>query len=246
MLLPYIDQAPMYNQYNSSMPNFSPPLTYPAAQMAQNVNITKTPLTVWMCPSTPLPNNFTYVWPASAFGAGIPPTTLTFQGARADYSACTGVLGTFAAIAYNNNAGGDREGALIPTGSGQSGLRSLTDGSSNTFLLGERTGGNTIYYKLTAQPALPAALKDTNGGAWGDILLGEHWVAGSLYDGTGSGGPCAINCTNLRGRGFHSFHTGGAQFLMGDGAVKFVSENIAAQLFAAAITRKKGEVGSLD
>jgi hypothetical protein len=121
-------------------------------------------------------------------------------------------------------------------------MRDLVDGSSNTFLLGEKTGSNTIYYKQQAQGALPAALRDTNGVAWGDILQGEHWIAGSLYDGTGSGGPCAINCTNLRGRGYHSFHVGGAQFLMGDGAVRFISENIAASTFAALITRKKGEV----
>lgn len=246
MLLPYIDQAPMYNMYNSSMPAISPPLIYPAATVAQNVSVTKTPLSFWMCPSVPMESTFTYVWPANAFGAGVPPTNLTFQGARADYSACTGVLGTFANIAYNGNAGGDREGVMIPNGAVPSSVAAVLDGTSNTFLLGEKTGGNVIYYKLVAQTTLPQPLRDTNGGAWGDILLGEHWIAGSLYDGTGSGGPCPINCTNLRGRGFHSFHVGGAQFLMADGAVKFVGQNVAAQVFAAAITRKKGEATSLD
>jgi prepilin-type N-terminal cleavage/methylation domain-containing protein len=246
-LLPYIDQAPLYNQYNTTVPAISPPLTFNATIVAQNVNVTRTPLTVWKCPSNPAPEQFTYSWPANAFGAGVPPTALTFQGARADYSVTTGLLGTFASIAYNGNAGGDREGALRPAGPSNSGdatsrMRDLVDGSSNTFLLGEKTGSNTIYYKQQAQGALPAALRDTNGVAWGDILQGEHWIAGSLYDGTGSGGPCAINCTNLRGRGYHSFHVGGAQFLMGDGAVRFISENIAASTFAALITRKKGEV----
>jgi prepilin-type processing-associated H-X9-DG protein len=178
--------------------------------------------------------------------------TLTFNDrGRADYCVTTGVLGVYANIAYNNNAGGSREGALRPAGPSSSGdahsrMRDLTDGASNTFLLGERTGGNTIYFKLAPQPSLPAVIRDTNGGAWGDILLGEHWIAGSLYDGTGSGGPCAINCTNLRGRGYHCFHTGGAHFLMADGAVKFVSENVAANVFAGAITRKKGETTTLD
>lgn len=247
-LLPYMDQAPLYNQYNSTMPAFSPPLIYPAATMAQNVQVTKTPLVVWRCPSTPLADTFTYVWPANAFGAGLPPANLTFEGARADYSVTTGINGTFANIAYAGNTGGDREGALVATGPGStnSRMRDLIDGTSNTFLLGERTGGNTIYYRNQPQPSLPAALRDTNGGAWGDILLGEHWVAGSLADGTGSGGPCPINCTNLRSRGFHCFHTGGAHFLMGDGGVKFVSENVAAQTFAAAVTRKKGETTNLE
>ena len=37
----------------------------------------------------------------------------------------------------------------------------------------------------------------------------ENWVAGSLYDGSGSAGPCVINCTNLSGRGIYSFHPQG-------------------------------------
>ncbi|MBI5760314.1 MAG: DUF1559 domain-containing protein, partial [Planctomycetales bacterium] len=47
---------------------------------------------------------------------------------------------------------------------------------------------------------------------------------------------------NARGRGFYSFHVGGAHFLMADGAVRFVSENIEQFTFAGLITRRKGEV----
>lgn len=49
-------------------------------------------------------------------------------------------------------------------------------------------------------------------------------------------------CTNLRGDGFHSFHTGGCQFVMCDGSVRFVSENVSQTVFAGAITIQKGEV----
>jgi hypothetical protein len=38
-----------------------------------------------------------------------------------------------------------------------------------------------------------------------------------------------------------SFHPGGCHFVMGDGVVKFVSENVAAQIMAGIITRAKGE-----
>ena len=41
---------------------------------------------------------------------------------------------------------------------------------------------------------------------------------------------------------FSSHHTGGAQFLMGDGAVRFVSTNIDTNVFKALATRQLGEV----
>ena len=120
-------------------------------------------------------------------------------------------------------------------------MRDLVDGTSNTFMLGERTGGLKIYYKSQAAPGIPAVVSQTNGGNWADALAFEHWIDGTLYDGTGVRGPCAM-CTNLRGRGYHSFHTGGCQFAMGDGSVRFISENIAQSTFAALVTIQKGEV----
>ena len=70
---------------------------------------------------------------------------------------------------------------------------------------------------------------------------------------TGCRGPCTtgpragrralrIDCSNLRGAGFYAFHPAGAQFLMGDGSVKFIGENVKAHTFASMITRQKGEV----
>ena len=44
----------------------------------------------------------------------------------------------------------------------------------------------------------------------------------------------------------NSLHTGGAHAMMGDGGVKFVSENIDLNLWRAVGTRGSGEVASLD
>ena len=36
----------------------------------------------------------------------------------------------------------------------------------------------------------------TAGGGWADIWNAENWMCGSNFDGTGTEGPCFINCTN--------------------------------------------------
>jgi hypothetical protein len=159
----------------------------------------------------------------------------------------TGIRGPYADIAYAGNPGGNREGAIQPVGAlNPNGtiprLRDVTDGLSNTFFLGERVGGTNVYRKKQVDQTMTTNFGPVQGGAWGDFLNGEHWPNGSLFDGTADGGPCIINCTNLRSRGQMSFHDGGAFFLMGDGAVRFVSANIAAPTFAGLITRKKGEI----
>lgn len=245
LLLPYLDQAPLYNQIDANIPMTNGPTGYDTTKLQRNVAAAATILPVFLCASSPVAAKSDYLYPAGAFGAGYPPVDMTFTGGRTDYCGTTGVRGVFANIAYNNNAGGSREGSLVQAGTGgsTSSFSDITDGTSNTFMIGERTGSTTLYYKRTIAQGLPKVLGQTNGGAWADALAFEHWLQGALYDGTGfSGGPCAINCTNIRGNGFHCFHDGGCHFLMCDGSVRFISENLAASTMAALITRKKGEL----
>ncbi len=249
-LLPYLDQAPLYNQIDQNVPLFAGVTGFNATIQAANVALAKTIIPVFMCPSTPVNSVDTnYLYPAGAFGP-FPNANATWVGARCDYVPTTGVRGDFALLAYAGNAGGTRDGALqvagqIGTSNGSVGrIRDVTDGTSNTFLLAERTGGTTIYFKTKPAPAPYQALGPTNGGSWSDVILGEQWLQGATAAGppNADGGPCPINCSNARGDGYHSFHVGGTHSLMADGAVRFISENIAAQTLAALITRQKGEI----
>lgn len=244
MLLPYMDQAPLYNQWNSSYPAFNELAAIPA--VAQNLQVIKTVVPVFLCPSTPEATIHTY----NLASAGFP---LTYTAARTDYCPSLGVNGTYSTLAYTGHpAASSRSGMLNnvgidpsnPTGSKNSvtRIRDILDGTSNTILLGERVGGTNIYSGTTINSALTSAYGPTNGGAWGDLLNGEHWYSGSLRDGTGTGGPCAINCSNARSVGFLSFHVGGAHFLLGDGAVRFISANIDAYALAGLTTRAGGEI----
>jgi prepilin-type N-terminal cleavage/methylation domain-containing protein len=256
LLLPYMDQTPIYNKYNSNVPPINQAVAFghPAAVIAQNMAVISTPLTAWNCPST--------TRTAATYNAAVPfgGTNLTWTAANGDYSVSTGVRQNYAILAYGGNIGGDREGVLqvagsLPTGQpppndksvgSVSTLSGIIDGTSNTLLLGERVGGTEIYNARWQTQALPASVTGQNAGGWGDFLTGEHWLVGCGYDGNiaacPSGGPCAINCTNGRGFGFYSFHTGGCHFLLADGATRFINQHIAGKTFAGLITRKKGEV----
>jgi prepilin-type processing-associated H-X9-DG protein len=182
--------------------------------------------------------------PAGAI-PGLP--ALTWRAAPSDYCVSTGVRGVFANLAYRGNAGGRRHGTLqdhitvvgVARGTNRDGkIAAILDGTSNTFMLGERTGGNDIY---TLRKQLIAA----NGGGWGDPLNGEHWLTGTLYSGLPfppQEGPCGINCTNLRGYGFHSFHPGGCHFAMADGSTQFINQIVDPHVIARQITREKSEI----
>ena len=243
MILPYIEQSNVYSGIDHNVPMMNGPTGYNATVQAQNVAMAATVIPAFLCASSPGPTTDDYLYPANGFGGGVPPVTCTWKGGRSDYSGTTGIRSTFGDFAYGVGLqGGDRNGVFRAAGLGgsKSSMRDITDGTSNTFLFGERTGGVKLYYKTNAA-ALPAILGQTNGGSWADALAFENWLQGSLYDGTANGGPCAM-CTNIRGNGFHSFHTGGCQFAMADGSVRFVSENISQLTFASLVTMGKGEI----
>lgn len=245
-ILPFIEQQPLLDRYNQ---NFAP-INQAGPNGVANIAIIKTPISAFVCPSAPgAAVARTYVASVPAPGLG----TLTWEAAPSDYCATTGVLGVFANIAYAGNAGGSRDGVLQMHGPAALGAANrsarfadITDGTSNTFVLGERTGGDKIYSKKQLwQSTLAAPLGASNGGGWGDALNGEHWLGGTLESGLPDPpqqGSCAINCTNARGSGFHSFHPGGCLFVMADGSVQFTAATANPLLIAGRITRQKAEI----
>lgn len=237
-----MEQQALYERYDTT---FSP--TNEGGPIGQaNVAVISTVLSTFICPSVPGGNQRTYnaFLPAGAL-PGL--NAVTWSAAPSDYCVTAGVRGYFANIAYNGAAGGNRHGALRfvnPTTNPKNTISAVIDGTSHTFIFGERTGGSQIYADQRAI-IVPPGLGETNGGGWGDPLNGEHWHEGAVRGAAMFPipyGRCAVNCTNLRGQGFHSFHPGGAQFLMVDGSVKMVTENVDVFVFAAQITREKGEV----
>ncbi len=117
------------------------------------------------------------------------------------------------------------------------GFRDMTDGTSNIVVVGER------YTPLNGRSGTEGVVGD---GAWAGIqgfqaaLATPNTGAGSVPTTGGKIGEAATlgectfsinhNFTSAYPRpqttGFGSMHTGGAHFLMADGAVRFISQNV--------------------
>ncbi len=238
MVLPFLEQGNLTNIYNYNHVFAAPEgLLAGLYPTSQNRTVVTTKLPVFICPSSP---NGGEIYTDSI---SYPP--LSWKASASDYSAVSGITGALhdpyvmpVTGRFPETSGMLRDMTVAPAGSGGKIRRmaDVTDGTSNTLLIAEVAGRPTIYRK--GKPVAGFA----TGSGWGDVLNGENWFRGSLYDGTGTEGPCVINCTNDRGRGAYSFHTGGIQILLTDGSVRFVSENIPTPTFCKLIVPNDGFV----
>jgi prepilin-type N-terminal cleavage/methylation domain-containing protein/prepilin-type processing-associated H-X9-DG protein len=126
-------------------------------------------------------------------------------------------------------------------------IAAVTDGTSNTFLVGE----NSPYYN--------GSLLWTNGdGIYSSTAIPLNWLT-NLHDGQidVDGKPCNIAALNViwaphcyrnqtYNYGFKSKHPGGANFAMTDGSVKFVKQSIGPVPYNALGSRAGGEIISAD
>jgi prepilin-type processing-associated H-X9-DG protein len=114
-------------------------------------------------------------------------------------------------------------------------MADIADGTSNTILATE-DGGRPQRWRagrlLTGR---------VSGGMWAD-RANEYITHGYTFDGARTPGACAINCTN--DNEIYAFHTSGANVLLGDGSVRFLSQSTSIRIVARLITRSGGEVVS--
>jgi len=225
-LLPYFDQAPLYSNWD-----FANPLTN---ESNGNVAII---LPVLICPSESLSQN-PYTKPS---------------GVRYAITSYGGNGGTQSHPPANISGDGIFAGtgpAITTPPTVQHGLiriASVTDGLSNTLLLGERSHTDPVYdlYAAGGGTTNPMA----GWGMWGSAggQLGITDVTMSSFAPINYRMPTGVATPNgsaeetLRLCAFGSQHVGGAQFAMADGSVRFVSENVDRNVSRAVGTRAGSE-----
>lgn len=226
-LLPHMDQTPLYNMWN-----FADPL-------ANEVNgNTAIKLTLLICPSATMSQN---------------PYTKT-SGVKYALSSYGGNGGTQshppAAISGDGIFAGSGPPIATPP-TVQHGLvriPNVLDGLSGTILLGERNHNDTVYDAYfaagkTQNPMAGWGFWAPSGGQMGltDVTMSSFAEINYLIP-AGLGTVTNSNEETLRLNSFGSQHTGGAQFSLADGSVRFITEDINTGIFRALTTRAGGEV----
>ncbi|MFN0052961.1 MAG: DUF1559 domain-containing protein [Planctomycetales bacterium] len=102
----------------------------------------------------------------------------------------------------------------------------MIDGASNTFLVGEH---------LTDERPNPRWYS-----TWAGVIPGGEDALVRIV-GTADHTP---NHPSNHIDDFGSYHTGGAQFLLGDGSARFISDNIDLRTYQSLATRAKGDIAS--
>lgn len=105
------------------------------------------------------------------------------------------------------------------------GFRDVTDGLSNTIMAGE------VGMRPACTPQQAAGGRDWNGVWYGSWFAGATTPNGNNILSFQRTSERAMNVPFTGGdgpqrQGFHSYHTGGAQFVFGDGSVHFISQSI--------------------
>lgn len=213
MLLPQLDQAPLFNTFNtgySTMQDFANnpnPAVYGLLQKG---------LPVFLCPSDVGGNQNTNRPFLGPSGGGVMLVAVTpFNAGKSNYVGCNGFQT-------------DDDGVFDSGDNTTMRFSNVTDGLSNTIFVGERSSPRWARQ--------PAGTQGPWAGMWaGAELSGGIANVGCLMGQTqfqmNSGLPSAPPSDTSNGvatplSAFGSTHTGGAQFLLGDGSVRFISENI--------------------
>jgi prepilin-type N-terminal cleavage/methylation domain-containing protein/prepilin-type processing-associated H-X9-DG protein len=248
MILPFLEQAPIYNAINFSV-GVAGDLQGGNTYGFMNATALMTPLAVLMCPSDPAPTFSTY----SRVDSGVGPNAnsgpkLSYFGNIGDNHNDDQLYWPFISLPIFRDNGygeaGTLTGIMNRDGNGRVvAMRDVTDGLSNTFLAGESLFESCNWFTwpnpngTTCSVVVPINWKITH-----------HATQSASIWGPTTGINDRNDSWNWRsGFGFRSMHPGIVQFLFCDGHVSAIKESINRDnIYRALGTRAMGEVISSD
>lgn len=252
MLLPYLDQSPLYSQLDVN------------SACWERVNSTgvATKLPVFLCPSSSGDDE-----PFQIMNESGGPLTIAGQQplfGRSHYVAshgqesCWGECGASTSgevftniytsatttVTINGDASRVADGPFFRNS--KTSFRDVTDGSSNSIFIGEHSSKLSDKTWVGVVPGAfthPRFTSPANGpDAAATLALVHAGPSGGELDITGFPIIHSVNFPTYHVGQMFSEHTGGGHVLMGDGSVRFVSENIDLFLFAELSSIGEGEV----
>jgi prepilin-type N-terminal cleavage/methylation domain-containing protein/prepilin-type processing-associated H-X9-DG protein len=228
-ILPYVEQGPLYNvilpvlDKDSGSLNGTDTTQSPLIRTAVGTKIT-----TFICPSDPGPETWT-----------------TGNALRycSNYNGSAGIGQIPAGCDQTDQDMRNLSGVLFSNS--QVRLTDITDGTSNTLLAGDvqkSPGAPKNYDRFyifdnSSDDNAPASVTSKD--------LSRHLGQVGHQD-TSGGAVAAYKINGANEKTFGSFHTGGANFVMCDGSVRFVSQSVSAAAWLAAGTRNGGEAVPLN
>jgi len=245
MVLPYLDQQNIYNEFKfgiAANDAKNGANTRPlAGDYTLNLPPTQRLLQVLLCPSEPNVLLTTYddpsAWnPFMWMHKAAPSCYMLVAGAHAEWQT------TYAQ--FNGMATLPNGRTVLATGAfgnnGAAKIRDFTDGTSNSFLVGESRLKKLwgLYHPVWGQGRDSGVYGGPSPDADPGSLNNCFQKINSIPSRT-----CAFPpFTETMGKTYSSEHVGGAHFLLGDGSARFVSENVDYSTFCLLAYIRDGQV----
>jgi prepilin-type N-terminal cleavage/methylation domain-containing protein/prepilin-type processing-associated H-X9-DG protein len=250
-IMPAMEQGPLYNSINYSM-QIQLPANY--ATVYQHL------VASFLCPTDDSFKVFTErFWANPDWGGGNSPQgNSLYAGAPSNYVANWGDIATTGPFDFlsseppgtqNWGCSGTFRGMFGECGNGFCvGIRNVTDGTSNTFFIGENSpnlNGQLVWPNadsMLATTVIPLNWMTNLKNGQVDPSNGLTCEPSSIFN------PVQMHCYHNQAfnLAFKSFHPGGANFAMTDGSVRFIKQSINPRTYNALGTRALGEVISSD
>jgi prepilin-type N-terminal cleavage/methylation domain-containing protein/prepilin-type processing-associated H-X9-DG protein len=244
MILPQLEQNTVYNSINFNL----------SVAFHQNDTCSLTALNVFLCPSDPGPSTVPVFAdpPDPAQPGSFSASNIVDTLSRGNYVGMYGIGEVCAQSGAidspnNNGAGPLGQHAGIFYRNSRVSFADITDGTSNTIAVGERS--HNLSYVTWVARSIDGWLGKTSPIEGGTDQFNpspeECWTQimgpAGLED-----GPRTINNPEAHVEDYWSRHPGGANFLFGDGSVRFLKSTINPVPWRALATRSFGEVISSD